>query len=148
MREQNQDSFRFCGKEVVQHDDYSITVTAKDNTEKIRPIDIDKRRKMTDQCNAEETTCLRSVVAALSWVARQVRPDLSYRVSKHQTVAGKGRIKDMRECNKVLEYAVEHSSQGIHFASSGVTWDDAVVCTITDASSVSYTHLRAHETDS
>ena len=40
----------------------------------------------------------------------------------------------MRDCNKVLEYAQSHSHEGIHFSSSGPTWDDAVVCTITDAS--------------
>ena len=40
----------------------------------------------------------------------------------------------MRECNKVLEYALNTSDEGIYFASSGITWDDAVICTITDAS--------------
>ena len=40
--------FRFCGKEVKQNDDMSIFVTAKDNNEKIRPIDINQRRKLTD----------------------------------------------------------------------------------------------------
>ena len=64
VREHNEGDFRFCGKEVKQHDDFSITVTAKDNTEKIRPIDINPKRKLTDKRNQEETTCLRSVVAA------------------------------------------------------------------------------------
>ena len=134
VRERNDAPFRFCGKEVVQHDDLSITVTAKDNTEKIRPIDIGEKRRGTDKNTPEETTCLRSVVAALAWVARQVRPALSYRVSKLQSVAGKGFVKDMRECNKVLEYAQASSAEGIHFASSGITWDDSVVCSIADAS--------------
>jgi len=49
-------------------------------------------------------------------------------------VAGKGFIKDLRECSKVLEYARETSTQGIHFASNGIVWDEAVVATITDAS--------------
>ena len=112
----------------------SRTVTAKDNTEKIRPIDIGDKRRGTDKNTAAETTCLRSVVAALAWVARQCRPGLSYRVSKLQSVAGNGFVKDMRDCNKVLEYAQETSSEGIHFSSSGFTWDDAVVCTVADAS--------------
>jgi len=73
VRELNENEFRFCGKEVVQAEDFSITVTVKDNTEKIRPIKIGVKRKLTDKCNAEETTCLRSVVAALVWIARQVR---------------------------------------------------------------------------
>ena len=40
IRQQEEDSFRFCGKEVVQDAEYNITITAKNNTEKIRPVDI------------------------------------------------------------------------------------------------------------
>ena len=53
-----------------------------------------------------------------------MRPDISFRVSKLQTVAGKGHIKDMREANKVLEFALNSSEQGVHFASTGIDWDD------------------------
>ena len=134
VRDRSETSFRFCGKEVLQHADFSITVTAKDNTEKIRPINIGDKRRASDKCTAEETTCLRSVVASMAWVARQVRPGLSYRVSKLQSVAGNGFVKDMRECNKVLEFAQENFGEGIHFASEGINWDDAVVCSINDAS--------------
>lgn len=76
VREQNEGEFRLCSKHFKQHDDFSMTVTAKDNTEKILPIDINPKRKLTDKCNQEETTCLRSVVAALAWIARQVQPHL------------------------------------------------------------------------
>ena len=120
--------------EVVQHDDYSITITAKDNTEKIRPINIGDNRKLTDKCTTGEITALRSVTASLAWIARQVRPGLSYRVSKLQCVAGKSTIKDLRQCNKVLEYALETSEQGFYYASDGINWKDAVVCAIADAS--------------
>ena len=85
--------FRVCGKEVKQSDDVSIFVTAKDTTEKIRSIDIGAGR-LTDKCNGVQNTALRSVVASLAWVARQVRPTLSFRVSKLQTVAGKATVKD------------------------------------------------------
>ena len=131
VRERNGDPFRFGVKEVLQHEDYSITVTAKD---KIRPITIGDKRRGTDKCTAEETTCLRSVVAALAWVAGQDRIGLAYRVSKLQSVAGNGFIKDMCSCNKVLENAQTHALEGIHFTSPGLDWDEAVVCTITDAS--------------
>ena len=66
VRERNFAPFRFCGKEVVQHEDFSITVTAKDNTEKIRPIDIGDKKHGTDKNTAAETTCLRSIAAALA----------------------------------------------------------------------------------
>ena len=49
-------------------------------------------------------------------------------------MAGNGFVKDLRECNKVLDYALETSMQGIFFSSEGLSWDDMVVCTITDAS--------------
>ena len=134
VREINDAPFRFCGKEVVQKEDMSIKVTAKDNTDKIRPIIIGDKRKAADKCTEAETTCLRSVVAAIAWVARQVRPGLSYRVSKLQSVAGKGCIKDIRDCNKLLEYAQSCSDEGIFFSSEGIDWDDAVLCSISDAS--------------
>ena len=134
LRERNEAPFRFCGKEVVQDNDFNITVTAKDNCEKIRPIDIGEKRRSSDKNNATETTCLRSVVAAMAWVARQVAPRLSYRVSKLQSVAGNGYVKDLRECNKVLEYAHSLAHEGLYFSSKGLSWDDAVVCTISDAS--------------
>ena len=138
VRERQEAPFRFCGKEVNQSDDYSIKVTAKDNTEKIRPIEVhdkgSKKKKLTDKNDAKETTALRSVVASLAWIARQVRPALSYRVSKLQTVAGNGCIKDIRECNKVLEYALSTSDEGLFFTSNFGNWDDCVVTSISDAS--------------
>ena len=104
---------RFCGKEVTQLEDFSIKVTAKDNTEKIKPINIKKGNKLTDSITQEENTSLRSVVASLSWVARQCRPALSYSVNKLQTKQGKGTTTDIKECNKVLDFALRTSEDGI-----------------------------------
>jgi len=134
VREAQERNFRFCGKEVVQNDDYSIRVTAKDNTEKIRPIKIPDKRKLTSECSPTEVTQVRSVTAALAWVGRQTRPDLSYRVSRMQTLIKQATIKEMKECNTILEYALNTSGQGIYFSSAGFTWDDMVVCSIGDAS--------------
>ena len=134
VRETHERDFRFCGKEIHQSDDYSITVTAKDNTEKICGIVCGEKKRLVDKCDDKENTALRSVVASLAWIARQVRPTLSYRVSKLQSICGKATIKDVRECNHVLDYALKTSHEGIHFKSTGLNWDDMVVCTITDAS--------------
>lgn len=109
-REQNAAPFSPCSKEVVQHEYYSITVTDKDNTDKNRPINIGVKKRGADKCTADETTCLRSVVAALARVAMQVWPGLSYLVSKLQNVAGNSFVRDMREYSKDLEYAQANSS--------------------------------------
>ena len=66
VKQKLEGEFRFCGKEIKQQDDYSILVTAKDNTEKIRPIDIGVSKKLTQKCDAKENTALRSVVASLA----------------------------------------------------------------------------------
>ena len=135
VREVNDTPFRFCGKEVKQFEDYSIKVTAKDNTEKIKPINIKKGNKLTDSITQLENTNLRSVVASLSWVARQCRPALSYSVNKLQTKQGKGTYADIKECNKVLDFALRTSEDGIFFSSDQrLDWEDMVVCTVTDAS--------------
>ena len=63
VREVQEKSFRFCGKEVVQNDDYSIRVTAKDNTEKIRPIKIPE--KLTPQST---TTQHRRLTCSSPWL--------------------------------------------------------------------------------
>ena len=126
--------FRFCGKEIVQHEDFGIRVTAKDNTEKIAPIGYDKKRKLTDKCTAGETTQLRSVTAALAWVARQVRPRVSYRVSRMQGLMQVATVQELREANAILSHAKETSNIGIYFSPDGPDWNEAVVCSIGDAS--------------
>ena len=40
VKVQNEGEFRFCGKEFKRHSGHSITVIAKDNSEKIPPINI------------------------------------------------------------------------------------------------------------
>ena len=52
----------------------------------------------------------------------------------HGMFANKPQIKDLRDCNKTLELALEGSGRGIYFASEGVTRDDMVICTVSDAS--------------
>ena len=94
--ERNATPFRFCGKEVVQHNDDSVTATAKDNTKKIRPMNTGVKRRGMDKCTAEETACVRSVVAAMAWVTKQVRTGLTYRVSKLQSAASSGCVQDAR----------------------------------------------------
>ena len=58
VREINDAPFRFCGKEVKQSDDMSFKVTAKENTDKIRPIVIgDKRKARTRTLKQKPHAC-------------------------------------------------------------------------------------------
>ena len=115
--------FRFCGKEFRQDEDFGIHVTAKDNTERIQPITYDMRHSLTRKAKADKLHQLRSVTQSLAWIARQTRPDLSYRISKIQSTFENACVRDLRECNRIVEYATSTSTRDI-----------AVVVTISDAS--------------
>ena len=76
---------------------------------------------------------MRSVTQSLAWIARQTRPDLSYRISKTQSTFENACVRDLRECNRIVENATSTSRRGMSF-SPDFSWDDAVVVTISDAS--------------
>ena len=69
-----------------------------------------------------------------AWIARQVRPGISYRVSRLQSLVQVATIQELREANAILNHAKETSHIGIYFSPDGPEWKDAVVCTISDAS--------------
>ena len=126
--------FRFCGREISQDDEGNITVTCKATAEKIEPIQYRTGIKKTESCNDQEKAQLRSVVGSLAWVARQSRPDLSYRVSKLQSVTSKATIKDLVLANKTVEEAKEYSSHGLYFRAKAFDWNSAILVTVSDAS--------------
>ena len=124
-------TFRFCGREVIQHSDFSVSVKCKDTTEKIEPARYDPQgRKQTDLARAQ----LRSVVGSPAWVARQCRPQFSYGVSKLKSVCGTATLDDLRFANKLLQEAKESSDDGLFFKSGLFSWSKMEMLTITDAS--------------
>ena len=127
--------FRFCGKEIKQLPDKSIHVSCKHATESIGPIKFHMNgRKLTDPATESEIGQMRSVVGSLGWIARQSRPDLSYYVSAGQGAVCRATLKDLKETNLALDQAKEYSDQGILWRSDAVSWDTAIIVTVTDAS--------------
>ena len=126
--------FRFCGRELEQDDDMNIKVTCTATAEKIELIKYRNGLKKTEEANQAENAQLRSVVGSLAWVARQARPDLSYRVSKLQSVCGRATIKDLQYADAVVRDAHEYSKHGIIFEAGAVDWNQMVLCTVSDAS--------------
>ena len=127
--------FRYCGKEVEQDSDGTIRVTCRNNTEKVEPIRIAAGRKPGDACTEGEISQLRSVVGSLAWIARECRPDIAYRTSRLQSRCAKAMIHDLRECNRVVDYLLETSGQGLTFTPNCINWAEPIsVITITDAS--------------
>ena len=105
-------TFSFCGKEFRQDQDFGIHVTAKDNVGRVQPMTYDVKPGLT------KGYCKRSVTQSLAWVARQSRLDLSYRISKIQSTFENACVRDLRECNRIVEYAISTSTRGISFFST------------------------------
>ena len=125
-------TFRFCGKEFQQDEHFGIRVTAEDNTERVQPITFDAKHSLTRKATANEVHQLRAVTRSLAWIARETRLDLSYRMSKIQSTLDNSCVRDLRECNRIVEYSISTSTRGIYF--HRFYWHDAVVATISDAS--------------
>ena len=70
---------RFCGKQFDKVDN-DVVIDVTDNTNKIHYIEVKSNRKHSDPIDRGEERQLRSVVGSLSWISRQARPDILYRV--------------------------------------------------------------------
>ena len=99
-------TFRFCGKEFRQDEDFGIHVTAKNNIERVQPITYDAKHGLTRIATADEIHQLRSVTQSLAWIARQTRPDLSYRIWEIQSTFENVCVGDLRECNRL--WSMQH----------------------------------------
>ena len=120
-------------KEFRQDEDFGIHITAKNNTGRVHPITYDVKQGLKRKATADDRHQLRSVTQSLVWIARQTRPDLSYRISKMQSTFENARIRVLRECSRIVDYAASTSTRGIFFPPD-FSLDDAVVVTISDAS--------------
>ncbi|CAE7037736.1 RE1 [Symbiodinium sp. CCMP2592] len=101
-------SGRFTGKQFTPQPDGSIVIDQNHYVqEKVHKIVLSKQRKAQrySRCNEEEIAQMRSLVGALSWLAKETRPDLSGRVSLLQQQFPKPRIGDILKANQLANEA-------------------------------------------
>ena len=66
--------FNFCGRGYEQRDDFSISISCRENTESILPTNFNRTGREPDSSATEgDISQLRSVNGSLSWIARQCR---------------------------------------------------------------------------
>ena len=131
-------------EQVVQADDFSITVTCADTSNKLHLVRIKPGRKLHDRLNADEITQMKSVAGSLQWITRNCRPTIAYRVSKIQSASNaSGCIRDIKSANKVVDYALATAEEGLTFRSGVLDWDNLVMGVITDASFANETEVVA-----
>lgn len=128
-------SGKFTGKMVEPADDGSIYVHQKHYIEeKVNVIKIDKARKKQrySQCTPEEVGQLRTLLGALSWVAKETRPDIAGKVAILQQTMPSPMVKDVIEANQVAEELKRRPGLGIRI--QPIPLERLRVGVITDAS--------------
>ena len=108
---------KFTGKMFRKDPDGSIFVWQPNYAESINRIEINKERKKHryTMCDEQEISLLRTALGALSWLAKETRPDLSGRVALLQQSMPTPRIQDLVEANLIINDAKKFSQSGVRF---------------------------------
>lgn len=111
--EWEQNSFEYVGCEYkVTAREIRITQTGYTQT-RVEKISIPSGMQDDEEATADLILRHRSVVGALSWLAKQTRPDLQYSVAQAQRVQNKPTIGDLKNTNKLVDLAKKHFDKGI-----------------------------------
>ncbi|CAE7253985.1 RE2 [Symbiodinium natans] len=135
---------RFCGKQFDQSGK-DIVIDVSDNTRRTTYIDIAKGRQSSGPITQGEERQLRSVVGSLSWIARQGRPDILYKVSYLQSKVKGATVAILKEANKCLEIALAGKDFCIRYKNGPFDFMDLGVLTASDASFAGAPGLRSQQ---
>ena len=126
--------FRYCGKNVEQHDDFSVSLDQVESIDSLETIDItkEKRKNPDTLLDASEVSELRSGNGALGWIARQSRPDIAFHTSKIAQSMGMPRVSDILLYNKAVHMLKETRDQKFNFV-TGLDYNTAEIVTFSDA---------------
>ena len=140
------DNFRYCGKQFARDPDGTITIDVRDNTRRVRGATFGAARRGTDPLTKEELTTLRSVTGSLSWIARQGRPDLGYRVSRLQSSVKNATIATLADANRCVALAHQHADDvKLRFPVNLLKWEEIALLTVTDASFSNEANYRSQQ---
>ena len=137
-------TLRFCGKQ-FDRDDKDVLIDVADNTTRTTYIDIGKNRKVEDKITPGEEKQLRSVVGSLSWLSRQARPDLLYRVSRLQSSVKGASVAILQDANKVLKLAIANKDWRLRYRFKNLDFMKLGVLTASDASFAGERDLKSQQ---
>lgn len=104
---------RFCGKDIKQSKDHSITVSQEYyTTQKCHErLHIPKGLDNETACDESQIKQLREKVGVLSWLAKETRVDLAGSVALLMQSFPHPKIADLKTCNKILKEAYLYRDQ-------------------------------------
>ena len=120
---------RFCGKNLVQPEDKSISLEQVDAIEGLEYQVLDKhRRKFPNLPLAEqENSDSRALIGSTGWVVRQTRPDIMVNVSIASQSIGNPTIRDVIELNTAVKMLKDSADAKWCFKAFGITVENCVV---------------------
>ena len=109
------DAGKFTGKDFKSMPDGSIFLSQESYAQNIPAISMETRRKKQrfSLCTPEEISQLRATVGALSWLAKESRPDLAGRTALLQQSFPNPRVMDLVEANQLVGEAKDYATTGI-----------------------------------
>eukprot|EP00435_Cladocopium_sp_Y103_P058473 s1160_g20.t1 len=138
--------FRFCGKNVKQNPDGSVSLDQIDAIESLEYMVLQKDRRAMPNAplTEDEKSAFRGLIGSLGWIARQTRPDVLVNVSLASQTMGNPTVKDVVELNKVVKVLKDSYDFKWNFVpSSDLTLENAVVFCMADSSFANTTKLRS-----
>ena len=138
--------FRFCGKNVFQHPDGTVSLDQMDAIESVDYMVLrkDRRSMMNAPLTDEEKSSFRGLIGSLGWIARQTRPDVLVNVSLASQTMGSPTIKDVIELNKVVKVLKDSYDFTWNFVKhKDLKFDDLIVFCMSDSSFANTTKMRS-----
>ena len=138
--------FRFCGKNVKQKDDGSISLDQMDAIESLDYMVLRKERRslVNAPLTEEEKTGFRALIGSLGWIARQTRPDVLVNVSLASQTMGAPHIKDVIELNKVVKMLKDSCEFKWNFVKGkDMKLENVIVFCMSDSSWANTTNLKS-----
>ena len=123
----------FCGCELSQHADFSITLQQERFSLSLDEIPLSRERKQHPEYPATnfEAKRMRGVLGGLSWRGVQSAPWLCASISHLQGCHSSATVQDIMDVNKLVRSARKHAEVGLRFM-TGIK--DPIILTFSDAS--------------
>ena len=111
--EWEQNDFEYVGCEYQIRADH-VRITQTNYTQaRVEKVNVPADLHDDEPASPELVQRHRSMVGALSWLAKQTRPDLQFSVAQAQRIQNHPTIGDIKQTNKVVNLAKKHKEQGV-----------------------------------
>lgn len=127
------DQGRFCGKDLQQLTDHSITVSQEYYAAVQCKESLHVPRNIPDDqpCDEEQVRWLRAKLGILSWLAKETRVDLAGAVALLMQCMPNPTVRDMKRCNQILKDAYLY--RDIHITVRAIPVEQLAVVISSDA---------------